>query len=435
MFEVYLPLAYRKTFTKKTWVWLALWHLLFGATGLGAESLTHDAFELKAGPIEYLKRGEVYSAWNAKDPAMVLKPGMKVMFFGRAEGCAVQAANGPVKNNGSIRFGQAHDLTGIPLAIEGKGQRWAPSGDSDDCDTAVREQVADSFVHVNEDPVSGGIGMFTFTGPDQNGRRSFFRQIGKDGRFGTGSSPNIAGTFIAYRFDWQRRNTVFLWAGDDPLPDQRKAEFKTTQTVAVVSVDQSAPDKKQIQAKQQVIVSLINPVCMSTIKVRKGLCQFQYLFNTAIYRSGITDWDKVTWFKNAGLFLDPGQGGMPVIHGSIGHPGEVTVDKESGLELYTSLGEPSSHQLFSNKTFRIQVSFLQLKNVLKVIAAKVTKNTVADIAPIDLAAVFGERWNDPNEWLLLSLQVGQEVHNPFDDVRAYIGGSIKEISVGSLLSN
>lgn len=402
-----------------------------------AESLSPKTFQFKGGQLGYIERGEVYSAWNANDPSSVLKPGMKVMFFGRAEGCDLRAGNGPVKNQGGPRFAQTLALTGIPVAPEGKGQRWAPSGDTEQCDKSVRDQIGDSFVHVNQDPVNGGIGIFTFTGPDQHGRRSFFRQFDKGGKNGTGANANIEGSFVAFRFDWQKGNTVYPWAGDGQPLDRRAAEFRTVQSVVVASVGDDAVGRgnEPVQAKQQFIAAFINRGCFQNAGERKGLCQLQYLFNTAVYRAGIKDWESAKWFKSAGLFADPAQGGMPVVHGPVGRRGESAVDQASGLELYTSLGEPSHHDIFKDKEFRIRISFAQLKNALRLVAAKSLKISPAQVSPMDMATVFSKSWDDPNEWMLLSVNVSQEVHNPYEGVNAHLGGAIREISVGVAASD
>lgn len=410
-------------------LWLSLM-----ATNVGAESLTTAAFQYQGGRLGYLKRNEVYSAWNANNPSSVLKQGMKVMFFGRAEGCESRAGNGPVTNQGSVRFSQALELTGIPLAPEDNGQRWAPSANSDQCDNSIRDQVGDSFVHVNENPENSGIGIFTFTGPDQKGRRSFFRQFDKSGKNGTGANAYIEGTFVAFRFGLQNENSVVPWATDTQPVDKRSIEFRTVQSVAVASVGGKAENRygEIVQAKQQLIAAFINRACFQNSSGKKGLCQLQYLFNVAVYRAGLTDWEAATWFKSAGVFSDPAQGGMPVVHGPIGHSGETTVDEGSGLELYTSLGEPSHHDVFKDKEFRIQVSFSQLKNALKIVAGSQLKKRPNQISPSDLKDVFGERWGEANEWVLLSVNVSQEVHNPIDDLRAFIGGNIKDVAVGAV---
>lgn len=398
-----------------------------------AETLSSEVFQMKGGKLGYIERNEVYSAWNPLNPAAVLKPGMKVIFFGRGEGCDVRAGNGPVKNQGNPRFGQTLGLTGISLAHDGKGQRWTPSADTEQCYKSVRDQVGDSFVHVNEDPINGGVGMFTFTGPDVTGRRSFFRQFDKSGRAGKGFNANIEGTFVSFRFDWQKGNTVRPWAGSSKSLDQRKAEFRTIQSVAAVSVEdkQLSKSEEPIQAKQQFIPAFINRTCFLG-GGGKGMCQLQYLFNTAVIRSGVMNWDTVNWFKYGGVFLDQGQGGMPVVHGPISRRGEAVADAGSGFDLYTSQGEASQHAAFKDKEFRVQVSFSQLKNALVLIAAKSLNKSPSQVTDTDLASIIGPSWNDPDEWLLLSVNISQEVYNPRDDVRAYIGGSIKELEIISV---
>jgi hypothetical protein len=155
------------------------------------------------------------------------------------------------------------------------------------------------------------------------------------------------------------------------------------------------------------------------------------LFNIAVYRAGVTDWGDVKWFKYAGLFVDPAQGGMPVVHGPVGIRGEVSVDHASGLELYTSLGESSRHDVFKDKEFRIQLSFAQFKNALSLIAAKSLKISPKQISPTDMSSLFSQSWDDPNEWMIISVNVSQEIHNPYDSIRAHLGGATREVSICS----
>jgi len=402
--------------------------------GAVAESLSATAFQYKTGKLGYLERNEVYAAWNPNDPATVLRPGMKVFFFGRAEDCAPRAANGPIAHQSSASFPLALRLTGIPLASDAKGQRWAPSADTEQCKLAVRRQVGYSFAHVNEDPEKGGIGLFTATGPDEMGRYSFFRQFERSGKYGTGINANIEGVFLAFRFRWQAEDAVRPWAGGDRSTSERKAEFRTVQSVVSASVPRIQKSKaagEPVQVKQQIIPAFINRACFKNRTTPKQSCQFQYLLNIAIYRSGVTDWNTVKWFKSAGVFMDPGQGGIPVIHGPIARQGETVFD-DSGLDLYTSLGDPSQHDLFTDKTFSVQVSFNQLTNALRLIVGKALHRPNSQITASDVASIFGSRWDDPDEWVLLSVNLGQEVHNPFEDVRAYIGGNIKEVAIGSV---
>jgi len=323
------------------------------------------------------------------------------------------------------------------VAKDGKGQHWAPSADTEQCDNGIRGQVGDSFVHVNEDPSVGGIGIFTFTGPDQKGRRSFFRQFDKSGQNGSGANANIEGTFVAFRFAWGKGDTVSPWAGVSQPVAQRKADFRTVQSVAVVSVGDGAEGKsgEPVQAKQQFIVALINRSCFQNGGGKKRLCQLQYLFNLAVYRTGVSDWSTVKWFTSGGLFMDVAQGGMPVINGPVGKKGETTVSQGSGLELYTSLGDPSQHDVFKDKDFHIQISFDQFKNALKLIAAKSLNKNAEQVTPSDMSSIFTQSWDDPNEWMLISTNVSQEIYNPYENVRSYLGGAIRGIAIESSFHN
>jgi hypothetical protein len=124
-------------------------------------------------------------------------------------------------------------------------------------------------------PISGGIGIFTFTGPDQNGRRSFFHQFDKGGKDGTGANANIEGTFVVFRFDWKNGTAVRPWVGDGLSIDQCMAEFRTVQAVAVVSVGEETPSEggEPVQAKQQFITAFINRACFQSRAEKKGICQ------------------------------------------------------------------------------------------------------------------------------------------------------------------
>jgi hypothetical protein len=408
--------------------WLLPLCLALAASGAGGESLTATAFRYKGGELSYVDQDQVYAVWNAADASSVNKPGMKVMFWGRAEGCDLRAENGPVTDKGNPKFDQALELTGVAA---GKGKRWAPSANSDQCDAAVRQNVGRSFVHVNEDAANGGVGIFTFTGPDSDGQRSFFRQYDHSGKQGKGYNADIEGTFVHFRFDWKKSTAVRPWAGDAAAADQRKAAFVTVQSVPAVSMGsgERGKSKSPTQAKQQTMAAFINRACFEAQHGKRGLCQLQYLFNTALYRAEPTDWNAPKWSKNGDLLIDPGQKGMPVIHGLLGRRGESMTEASSGMPLFTSQGEPTQHEAFRDKEFRVEVSFAQLKNALRLIAARTLHKEPAEVADADVASLIGPSWNDPNEWALISLAVAQEVHNPHDESTVYIGGSFKELDI------
>ena len=152
--------------------------------------------------------------------------------------------------------------------------------------------------------------------------------------------------------------------------------------------------------------------------------------NTAVYRAGVVDWDAEKWFKDAAVWFDPAQGGMPIVRGPVPEAGRTAQDASSRVDLYTSLGAPTQHREFANQAFPVRVSFAQLKNALRVAIAARLKQHLGEITDAELRKEFGARWDDPAEWSLLSIDVSQEVHNPSRERRAFIGGKFSDLSVG-----
>ena len=287
---------------------------------------------------------------------------------------------------------------------------------------------------INEDPSLGGVGLFTFTGPNDAGRTSFFRQYSHSGKNNSGTNADIAGTFVSFRLAWQGESAVRPWGSGSIDPKLRNIEIHAVQSVASVHVQggTASDSSESIQAKQQTVVAFINRACARRAATNIGVCQVQYLFNTAIYRDRLTDWNGAAWFKNGGIMMDAGQNGMPVIHGPIPDRGQSINEPRSGLPLYTSFGEPSQHGTFKNKDFNVHISFSQLQNAIRLIVAKRLRLSSVVAGDAKIVEVMGNGWNDPTEWALLSATVAQEVHNPDEHVRAYIGGSYKELEIGPI---
>ncbi len=180
-------------------------------------------------------------------------------------------------------------------------------------------------------------------------------------------------------------------------------------------------------------MTLINPACFHALSKSGKACQVQYLFNLAIVRSGVTDWSKVDWFNTASLQIDPAQGGMPYINGPVGANGQATRDATRKYDLYTSAGEESAHGAFSDRAFRVRISFGQFENTICLATAKVVKRSPDAVSPDDIAQNFGPAWNDPTAWKLLSAEVGQEIYNENPDSEAHIGGNVEEIGIRPVL--
>jgi hypothetical protein len=407
--------------------WICASLLICSALPAGADVRTPTSFRFEGGTPAFLASGKVYAAWNPTDAKAVLAPGLKIMFFGRPAGCQANSANGPTAPAGNPRLAHAEELTG--LRFDPEGWTWSPSGDTPACEEGVRKTAGDSFVQVNRQDARGGIGLFTYTGRDIAGRDPFFQQFDRGGQNGQGANAYINGTFVVFRFGWQGNDRIAPWGGPQDGGEPALV-FRSVQSVIRVAVTPGGSGEV-VQAKQQMTFTVINRDCFRTIGGPGRLCQVQYLLNTAVYRAGVTDWDAEKWFKDATVWFDPAQGGMPIVHGPVPASGQTARDAASRVDLYTSLGAPTQHREFDRQLFSVRVAFSQLKNALRVATAARLKRPVSEIGDVDLRSEFGARWNDPAEWSLLSVDCSQEVHNPTRERRAFIGGHVTELSLGS----
>jgi hypothetical protein len=407
--------------------WTSLFVLSSLALLAWADVLTPTSFRYPGGEPDFLASGKVLAAWNPTDPKAVLAPGLKVMFFGHPAGCRAGTANGPTVSAGNPRLAHAEELTGVKPGAE--GWTWSPGGDTPDCETGVHKQAGDSFVVVNRQPGKGGIGLFTYTGRDAGGRDPFFQQFDAGGQNGQGANAHINGTFVVFRFGWQGKDRIVPWggAGADAQP---ALVLRSLQSVVRVAVTPGS-NREVVQAKQQMTFTVINRECFRTIGGPGRLCQVQYLMNTAVYRAGVIDWDAEKWFRDATVWFDPAQGGMPIVHGPVPEAGRTAQDASSRADLYTSLGAPTQHREFEDQAFAVRVSFAQLKNALRVATAARLKRQPSEITDAELRNEFGARWDDPAEWALLSVDFSQEVYNPSRERRAFIGGRLTDLTVGS----
>lgn len=398
-----------------------------------AEVRTAQRFDWDGGLPDDVRSGRVFSAWNARNAPGGLAPGLKVMFFGGAEACARDAVNGPTVATGNPRLLNSINLTGVPHDAA-RGRSWTPSGDHAQCDSAARGQAGDSFVHLNPDPSRGGVALFTYTGRRADGSPAFFQPFGTTGQVGSGANAHISGTFFAFRFDGLGPARIAPWSGAGGAADP-VIELSSVQSVprAEVPGGKSPAPEDVAQAKQQMIFTLINRACWRAPgKPAERLCQMQYLLNLAVVRTGVTDWRTVTWFRDAGIDFDPAQNGVPVVHGPIPGSGGVARDAVSGLPLYTSGGAATQHAPFKDQRFAVRVGFGQLQNAMRVVVGRRLGKAPQALTSAEVAAEFGPGWDDPAEWALLSVNIGQEVYNRSRERRAFIGGSFRTLSIGPL---
>lgn len=371
--------------------------------------------------------GVPYAAWNPKGGDRLFSPGIKILFFGKAQGCAAQA--GPVAGRGVFGAANVPRLTGLRLAEreakDAAASFHTPSAEVAHCQPAQRNKKGDSFVYLNPKAAGGTIALYTATGPEKDGAASFFEPFGQEGQTGSGANTHIEGTFVIHRVDPARADQLHPWAEGGML------EITSVQGVGQAKAGDGAGAKPGdvIQVKQQMDVTLINPACRRTTKES---CQIQYLFNLAVFRAGVADWKTVPWARGANVFPDPAQGGMTIVDAFLGDPGSTGTDRKFGLPLYDSRALPTQHQPFNDGKFQVRIAAAQLLNGLRIAAANRLGKTAPAVSDGEMATLFGPRWDKTADWALLSATVGQEVHNPVPGVKAAIGGSLRSLSVDTV---
>jgi hypothetical protein len=371
--------------------------------------------------LDALAGGPLFAAWNPTGASDVLEPGMKIMFFGHAAGCGALDA-GPVVHGNDNIFALAGSRAGLAPAVAGT-QRWVPAGDTPTC-AAASLQDGPSMVQIDARDAGGSIGLYTDGGAQADGTAPFLAPWGAAGQDGAGANANILGSFVAFRQDWTASDPIQPWLADSA------ARIVSTQAVGATATGDAARPSEYVQVKQQVSVTFLNVACAKTMLSPATPCQIQYLVNTAVERTGVSDWSQVGWFNAGNVWFDPGQGGIPVVSGPIKDAGLSTYDAESGLELFRSEGNPTQHAAFSDMSFDVRIPFADLQNAARVVAGRKLGVGPADVTAAQMAAQWGAAWNEPGQWVLLSSEVGQEVYNPYPARQAFIGGSFSRLYVG-----
>lgn len=363
----------------------------------------------------------VVASWNAYNDQSgeVLKPGLKVLFFGHAEGCQ-GGLMGPTEPAPSARLAQLSALTGTATDAVGRAMSWRPTAATAGCNTEVWSRPSASAVFVNASDTAGGVAMLTSSGLQDDGQATFLGPFTAAGQNGAGANQHIGGTFLNFRHA--------AWTADplQPWLETGTARVQSVQTMAKASVNGSRADV--VQVKQQMMVTVYNHQCRQDNSAMP--CQIQYLWNTAIVRSGVTDWSTQRWFQRAQVWFDPAQGSIPIVSGPLPASGVTTLEEDHGLSIWTSQGAASSHTPFVGKKFDATISFQQLSNVLRITAARKVGKSPSDVTNAEVAAVWGSRWAEPAAWSLLTSHVGQEVYNPDSQFRAEIGGNFSSLFVG-----
>jgi len=170
-------------------------------------------------------------------------------------------------------------------------------------------------------------------------------------------------------------------------------------------------DKRKMQLQQNMAVTFLQKECFRKYGNRKS-CQVQVDLTTL--QVGVHSSGEIVIEKH-----DAAQGGIPWIAGSFKSAGVSSIIPETRQSAWTSWGSATKKGSFGNTRFQAEISWNQFKNIL---------NNVSGYNPVSL---FGKGWTNKNNWILLSVSMGQEVYNSTEK-RAYIGGNVKKVHIISI---
>lgn len=394
----------------------------------GTDAFHFEADERLADPayIRSLTGGDLAAGWNLRDPRVTMVPGMKVAFFGVANGCEDGASNGPVAAGDDAEFRTKAAMTAVPFDAAAPTLRWTPSGASSACGAEVQGRTGPNWIFANASPTQGGIGMYTQVGPDSNGRAPLLAATSASGIDGTGYNANGLANFVAFRMGWGNANAIRPWLSGQEIVPARVVSRQSMGATATL-----AGSGHTIQVKQQIMVSLINTECQrGTVRP----CQIQYLFNTGAVRSGVEGdaaWERHSPATQGRVWFDRVQAQLPIVAGLLPGRGQTVVDRDSGLPLYRSEGASTEHGRFAGQNFDVRIEWEQLQNAARIIAARGMDVNPAQVTDEQMAARWTQRWNDPRVWTLVATTFGHEIYNDEAGTqRAYVGGGFHNLYVG-----
>lgn len=155
-------------------------------------------FELNPGYIPHYRENNIFSIWNPKNTPEIHKSGLKLFFFGKAEGCVCDAKNGrvifvkpdPKKSNS------------VGLHLSDKGKVFVPIPERDKCNvTKIKSEG--SYIYIDERPEKGGIGIFTASGIDEFGNFYFFQSRDECG-VGDGVNKFEKSTAVTWKLEREK---------------------------------------------------------------------------------------------------------------------------------------------------------------------------------------------------------------------------------------
>lgn len=401
-----------------------------GSQPVQAPVANANGFLFQAGPsvasdqaLDTMAGGRKLSqSWNPGREQM-LTPGMKVSFFGRADSCAAELSDGPVA--AAEVAPDAATLSKMALSVPQSSyvRDWQPSGRDEQCAASTRDAVGPSHVVLSAH-ARGAVGLYTTAAGTRGSEQPFFGPYDAGGQNGKGANAYNTSSFVTFRMDW-KATPRRPWDHAS-----RVARVYTRQSVGSAIVDAPAGADLPVQAKQFVSVAFINNACAAQGITAARPCALKYLFPLTIAQAGVSDWSKVSWFNRARVWFDPVQGNMPIVEGAPSQNGKTLFDPDSGLPIFSSAGEAAQHSAFYDMPFDMRISFDQLTNVLRIVSGRQNGVSPAAVTVDQLKGTWGNQWADPAQWSLVTVAVGQEVHNPYANGESSIGGSFSSVYVG-----
>lgn len=368
-------------------------------------------FQMSPDNIPFYKENKILTLWNPKGHPDIHKPGLKIFFFGKAENCLSDAQNGPVKiikPNAEIT-----QLTGISL--DDTGKVFIPIPDKNLCFDTKKAKNEGSFIYVSENPVKGGIGIFTASGIDKDGIPYFFQTRDEAG---VGGGVN--------KFE---KSTAFTWKLEKEkiFPFEKRKSLKVLVKSSVESLPLIIKEEKlPIQVRQQIEIGFANKNCLKQKQEGKILCLNKYVFDFLVKRWGGKPLDEQ---RECLIFVDKGQGGLPHIACYSKPNGTKLLEKGSQLDMAASCGEGLQQTTFKDKNFCYTISWNQFLNSLKAIASNHLNKSVKQITEKNLQDLFGKDFDNPENWYITVISFQQELHDSYKYNNLYIGGNFKEIKI------
>jgi hypothetical protein len=388
------------------------------AATLSPASFSYDAQDLAFNGVGE-NRTPVYGTWNPTRLATDAKGsivGVHLFFFGRAQGCPGAASNG---NAGPLNAAQVASLRreSLPVPVTDAMTVWSPVPDVKQCPGSAGTSPGPAFIASSP---TAGLSLLTSVGQGQvGGPHPFWQQRDSTGQLGSGNNQFIEGTFVNWNFDRQKQQAVQAWpggTGGSPL------RIRSRQAVPAANIESPSDDAAVNQAKQQISINLFNPDCPAAV-AKPELCQVRYLFLIDVIRRSQKRAVRGGW-----LMFDKQEAGMPVLIGPLESAGQPTLAGPQRDELWRSTGAPTQNAPFDTLQFGADLDFADFISGLRLIARRTNPDGGSDGS--EMASLFGPTWRDPAAWLVITVDVSQELHSESPTMSNYIGGSVSDLYIG-----